>query len=46
MNFPKSIAITCSALIALALSGNALSASAAETRSGNRTFTVEQNSQL
>src|SRR4028119_1878919 len=38
MNLPKSIALTCCAL--LALSGNGLSAKAAETRSGNkgRTF--------
>ncbi|MEG4419228.1 leucine-rich repeat domain-containing protein [Microcoleus sp. LAD1_D5] len=38
MNLPKSIALTCCAI--LALSGNGLSAKAAETRSGNmrRTF--------
>ena len=38
MNLPKSIALTCCVL--LALSGNGLSAKAAETRSGNmrRTF--------
>jgi len=38
MNLPKSIAITCSALIALALSGNALCAIAPQTRSGNTKF--------
>ena len=36
MNLPKSIAVTCCVL--LALSGNGLSAKAAETRSGNKTF--------
>ncbi|WP_445250000.1 hypothetical protein [Microcoleus sp. OTE_8_concoct_300] len=35
MNLPKSIAITCSALIAVALSGNGLSAIAPQTRSRN-----------
>jgi len=35
MNLLKTIAITCSALIALALSGNALCAIAPQTRSGN-----------
>jgi len=35
MNVSKSIAITCSTLIALALSGNGLSAIAPETPSGN-----------
>jgi internalin A len=38
MNLPKSIAITCSALIAVALSGNGLSVLAAETQSANKTF--------
>jgi internalin A len=38
MNLPKSIAVTCSVLIALALSGNGSSALAAETRSGYKTF--------
>jgi hypothetical protein len=35
MNLPNSSAITCSTLIALALSGNGLCAIAPETRSGN-----------
>jgi hypothetical protein len=35
MNLPKSIAITCSALIARALSGNALCAIAPQTRLEN-----------
>ena len=38
MNLPKSIAVTCSVLIALALSGKGASALAAETRSGYKTF--------
>jgi hypothetical protein len=38
MNLPNSIAITYSALIALALSGNALCAIAPQTRSGNSQF--------
>ena len=36
MNLPKSIALTCCVL--LALSGNGVSAKAAEMRSGNKTF--------
>src|SRR4028118_67964 len=36
MKLPKSIALACCAI--LALSGNGLSAKAAETRSGNKTF--------
>jgi internalin A len=40
MNLPKSIALSCSALIAVALSGSGLSALAAETqpRNSGRTF--------
>jgi internalin A len=38
MNLPKSIALTCSALISLALSGNGLSAIGAETQPANKTF--------
>ncbi|MFS8120047.1 MAG: leucine-rich repeat domain-containing protein, partial [Microcoleus sp.] len=36
MNLPRSIALACCAI--LALSGNGLSAKAAEVRSGNKTF--------
>ena len=36
MNLPKSIALACCAIVAL--SGSGLSAKAAETRSGNKTF--------
>ena len=38
MNLQKSIALTCSTLIALALSGNGLSVLAAETQPANKTF--------
>ena len=38
LNLPKSIAVTCSVLIALALSGNGLSAKATETQPANKTF--------
>ncbi len=38
INLPKLSAITCSALIAVALSGNGLSVLAAETQPTNKTF--------
>ena len=38
MNLPKLSALTCSALIAVALSGNGLSVLAAETQPTNKTF--------
>ena len=38
MNLQKSIAVTCSTLIILALSGNGLSVLAAETQPANKTF--------
>src|SRR4028119_1469061 len=38
MNLQKSIAVTCSALITLALSGNGISVLAAETQTANKTF--------
>ncbi|MEG4404008.1 hypothetical protein [Microcoleus sp. MON2_D5] len=38
MNLPKFIAIICSAVIAVALSGNGLSVLAAETQPTNKTF--------
>ena len=38
MKLPKSIEITCSALIAVALSGNGFSVLAAETQPANKTF--------
>src|SRR4028119_648427 len=38
MNLQKSSAITCSALISVALSGNGISVLAAETQTANKTF--------